>query len=73
MTVEMPHPLAGTVRLVASPIKLSATPVRYRRAPPLLGADTDAVLAEFGFDAAAIAGAAPARRDLSAPRPRRNQ
>ena len=26
----------------SSPIKLSATPVRYDRAPPLLGADTDA-------------------------------
>jgi len=56
MTVEMPHPLAGTVRMVASPIKLAATPVRYRRAPPLLGADTDAVLGELGLDAAAIAG-----------------
>jgi crotonobetainyl-CoA:carnitine CoA-transferase CaiB-like acyl-CoA transferase len=55
MTVEMAHPLAGSVRMVASPIKLSATPVRYRRAPPLLGADTDAVLAELGLDAAAIA------------------
>jgi crotonobetainyl-CoA:carnitine CoA-transferase CaiB-like acyl-CoA transferase len=41
--------------MVASPMKLGATPVRYRRAPPLLGADTDAVLAEFGWDAAAIA------------------
>jgi crotonobetainyl-CoA:carnitine CoA-transferase CaiB-like acyl-CoA transferase len=48
MTVELPHPLAGKVRLVASPIRLDATPVRYRRAPPLLGADTEAVLAEFG-------------------------
>jgi crotonobetainyl-CoA:carnitine CoA-transferase CaiB-like acyl-CoA transferase len=55
MTVEMPHPLAGTVRMVASPMKLAHTPVRYRRAPPLLGADTDAVLAELGLDAAAIA------------------
>ncbi len=55
MTVEMPHPLAGTVRLVASPLKLAATPVQYRRAPPLLGQDSDDVLAEFGFDAAAIA------------------
>ncbi|HSC65954.1 MAG TPA: CaiB/BaiF CoA-transferase family protein [Caldimonas sp.] len=56
MTVEMAHPLAGSVRMVASPIKLAATPVSYRRAPPLLGADTDAVLAELGFDAPAIAG-----------------
>ncbi len=55
MTVEMAHPLAGSIRIVASPLKLSATPVRYRHAPPLLGADTERVLAEFGFDAAAIA------------------
>ncbi|MEO6743880.1 MAG: CaiB/BaiF CoA-transferase family protein [Caldimonas sp.] len=49
MTVEMSHPLAGPVRLVASPMKLSATPVQYRLAPPLLGADTEVVLAEFGL------------------------
>ena len=55
MTVDLPHPLAGSVRLVGSPIKLSATPVRYRRAPPLLGADTESVLAEHGYDAGAIA------------------
>ena len=55
MTVEMAHPVAGAVRLVASPMKLAATPVRYRRAPPELGADTDAVLAEIGLDAAAVA------------------
>ena len=55
MAVELPHPAAGTVRLVGSPIKLGATPVRYRRAPPLLGADTEAVLAELGLDAEAIA------------------
>jgi crotonobetainyl-CoA:carnitine CoA-transferase CaiB-like acyl-CoA transferase len=48
MTVELPHPLAEAVRLVASPIKLDATPVQYRRAPPLLGADTEAVLSELG-------------------------
>jgi crotonobetainyl-CoA:carnitine CoA-transferase CaiB-like acyl-CoA transferase len=51
----LPPPLAGSVRLVSSPIKLSATPVQYRRAPPLLGADTDAVLAEFGLAAETIA------------------
>ena len=49
LTVEMSHPLAGPVRLVASPMKLSATPVQYRLAPPLLGADTEVVLAEFGL------------------------
>jgi crotonobetainyl-CoA:carnitine CoA-transferase CaiB-like acyl-CoA transferase len=55
MTVELPHPLSGSVRLVASPLKLSATPVQYRRPPPLLGSDSDAVLAEFGFGPEAIA------------------
>ncbi|HEY0856013.1 MAG TPA: CaiB/BaiF CoA-transferase family protein [Albitalea sp.] len=49
MTVDLPHPLSGSVPLVASPMKLSATPVQYRRAPPLLGQHTDEVLAEFGF------------------------
>jgi crotonobetainyl-CoA:carnitine CoA-transferase CaiB-like acyl-CoA transferase len=49
MTVEVPHPLADALRLVASPIKLSATPVQYRHAPPLLGEHTDEVLREFGW------------------------
>jgi crotonobetainyl-CoA:carnitine CoA-transferase CaiB-like acyl-CoA transferase len=55
MTVELPHPLAGAIRVVASPMKLTATPVRYRRSPPLLGGDTEVVLAELGLDAEAIA------------------
>ena len=55
MKISMPHPLAagGTVDLVGSPIKLSGTPVTYRRAPPTLGQHTDEVLAEvLGLDAA---------------------
>ncbi|MDQ2735825.1 MAG: CoA transferase [Pseudomonadota bacterium] len=55
MTVALAHPLAGQVNVVASPLKLSLTPVQYRLAPPLLGADTDTVLGEFGFDDAEIA------------------
>ncbi len=55
MTVGFDHPLAGEVRLVASPIKLSATPVQYRRAPPLLGEHTEEVLGEFGVDRDAVA------------------
>jgi crotonobetainyl-CoA:carnitine CoA-transferase CaiB-like acyl-CoA transferase len=46
MQVELPHPLAGTVPLVANPLRLSATPVTYRSAPPILGADTREVLAQ---------------------------
>lgn len=43
MAVEVPHPLAGLVSLVASPLRLSD---EYRRAPPLLGEHTDEVLAQ---------------------------
>jgi crotonobetainyl-CoA:carnitine CoA-transferase CaiB-like acyl-CoA transferase len=54
--IELPHPLAGTVPLVANPIRLSASPVRYDRAPPTLGQHTDEVLAHWlGLDSAAIA------------------
>ena len=35
-----------TIRTVASPMRLSKTPVSYRTAPPALGADTGAVLGE---------------------------
>ena len=55
MTVQMPHPLAGSVRLVASPMKLSATPVQYRRPPPLLGEHTAELLREFGLAESDIA------------------
>jgi len=51
MTVDVEHPLAGTMPLVASPMKLSATPVQYRRPPPLLGEHTEELLAEFGLSA----------------------
>lgn len=44
LKVELPHSLGGTVQQVASPIRLSATPVEYRRAPPLLGEHTLEVL-----------------------------
>jgi crotonobetainyl-CoA:carnitine CoA-transferase CaiB-like acyl-CoA transferase len=54
MRIEMPHPEAasGTVPLIASPIKMSATPPSYRHAPPTLGQHTDEVLEELlGLDA----------------------
>jgi crotonobetainyl-CoA:carnitine CoA-transferase CaiB-like acyl-CoA transferase len=44
--ITMQHP-SGEIPLVASPIKLSDTPVEYRLPPPQLGQHTDAVLSEF--------------------------
>ncbi|MCW5851802.1 MAG: CoA transferase [Anaerolineae bacterium] len=49
MVVEVPHPTAGSVRLVGSPLKFSAAPTTLRRHPPLLGEHTDAVLADMGY------------------------
>lgn len=57
MVAAVDHPLAGSVDLVANPIRFSETPISYDRAPPLLGADTDAVLARLlGLDEATISG-----------------
>ena len=49
MTVALAHPLTSALRLVASPMKLSLTPVQYRSAPPLLGQHTDEVLSAAGW------------------------
>ncbi len=42
--LDLPHARAGQVPSVASPMRLSATPVRYRKGPPVLGEHTHAVL-----------------------------
>lgn len=44
MKITLPHPESGTVDLIGSPINMSKTPVAYKKAPPVLGADTGAVL-----------------------------
>jgi crotonobetainyl-CoA:carnitine CoA-transferase CaiB-like acyl-CoA transferase len=55
LRMDLPHPLAGTVPQVGAPFKLSATPLSYERAPPLLGEHTASVLRDhLGIDAAGI-------------------
>jgi crotonobetainyl-CoA:carnitine CoA-transferase CaiB-like acyl-CoA transferase len=44
LKIDVPHPLAGAVPLVANPIKYSRTPLTYDMAPPLLGEHTEEVL-----------------------------
>ncbi len=56
MFVELPHPTAGTVRLVGSPLKLSRTPVCMEEPPPLLGQHTEEVLTKhLGYTPADLA------------------
>jgi crotonobetainyl-CoA:carnitine CoA-transferase CaiB-like acyl-CoA transferase len=55
MQLELDHPAAGKVAGVASPIRLSQTPVEYQQAPPLLGQHTEDVLSRLlALDATAI-------------------
>ncbi len=44
LRLDLPHALGCLAPQVASPIRLSATPVEYRQAPPLLGQHTEQVL-----------------------------
>ena len=55
LAMQLPHALAGLVPQVASPIRLSGTPVEYRNAPPLLGEHTQEILERvLGLDSVAV-------------------
>jgi crotonobetainyl-CoA:carnitine CoA-transferase CaiB-like acyl-CoA transferase len=59
MVQSVSHPLAGSVPLIGSPLKLGGTPVVAPSAPPLLGEHSEAILGGLlGYDAAMIARAA---------------
>lgn len=44
MIVPITHSVAGDIRVLGNPLKLSATPPEIRTAPPALGQHTDAIL-----------------------------
>ena len=59
LRMDLPHPLAGSVPQVGTPIRFSATPAAYGRPPPLLGEHTAEVLRErLALDPRAIAALA---------------
>ena len=56
MRLSLPHSKSGSVPSIASPMRLSESPVEYRRAPPQLGEHTADVLQRMlGLDEAALA------------------
>jgi crotonobetainyl-CoA:carnitine CoA-transferase CaiB-like acyl-CoA transferase len=46
MRLEVPHPTAGTLPLVASPLNLPTAPPQVRYPPPLLGQHSTEILQE---------------------------
>jgi crotonobetainyl-CoA:carnitine CoA-transferase CaiB-like acyl-CoA transferase len=55
MQQQLVHPRIGPIQLVGLPYKLSRTPASIRTPPPLLGEQSDEILAELGYDATAVA------------------
>jgi crotonobetainyl-CoA:carnitine CoA-transferase CaiB-like acyl-CoA transferase len=54
LMVELEHPTVGKIRMVGPPIQMSETPLEAQSASPVLGADTDSILAGLGYDAGHI-------------------
>lgn len=54
MVQEMEHPVAGRIRVVGPPVKLSRTPARLSRPSPTYGQHTAEVLQELGYSEADI-------------------
>ena len=55
LVVEVEHPLAGPVKMVAPFVKMTETPLEAQGASPALGEHTDQVLRGIGYDEETIA------------------
>ncbi len=52
MVVDLVHPIAGAIKALGVPVKLSDTPGAVDRAAPTLGQDNAAILTEVGYSEA---------------------
>ena len=55
IAVPVHHPELGDIRVVGQPVGLSRTPSEIRSATPARGADTEALMREFGYSSEQIA------------------
>lgn len=56
MVIKVEHPVAGAIKMVASPLKISTTPPTVRLPPPMLGEHSAQILDELlGMDDLSIA------------------
>jgi crotonobetainyl-CoA:carnitine CoA-transferase CaiB-like acyl-CoA transferase len=56
MMVALDHPVAGAIRALSVPVKLSDTPGTVRTFPPTLGQQTEEILGrDLGLETSAIA------------------
>jgi crotonobetainyl-CoA:carnitine CoA-transferase CaiB-like acyl-CoA transferase len=53
---EADHPVAGRYKVIPPPVRFEQAPLQVRRPAPLVGEHTEEVLAEVGYDPAAILG-----------------
>ncbi len=56
MQIQLPHPLAGQVPLMGSPMKFSGTPIEHKLPPPVLGQHAEEILEQ-------VLGMAPEARE----------
>ena len=54
MIIEVEHPIVKNLKIPGFPVKLSETPAKLRKYPPLLGEHTDEILNELGLSSEQI-------------------
>jgi crotonobetainyl-CoA:carnitine CoA-transferase CaiB-like acyl-CoA transferase len=51
---DLPHPIAKRHQIVQLPVTFDGAYARHQRSAPLLGQDTESVLASLGYEAEAV-------------------